>query len=141
MIAAPCSCCSQWRGLIAVPVSPTLISCSTFTWPVSVSTSTSAAVADGKPIFRALLRLAGFRVHVRRRRLANRFRRERRAETAELGEKNLSDGHAAFFHAAHVNTAFPRDQIVRIDLQVSTRPLRITALLTLPAAMRTALPM
>ena len=34
-------------GLIAVPVSPALKSCKTVTRPVSVSTSTSAAVAEG----------------------------------------------------------------------------------------------
>ena len=45
MMAAPESCVSTMRGLIAVPTSATLTSRSTRNCPVSVSTSTSAPVA------------------------------------------------------------------------------------------------
>ena len=46
MVAAPTSCCSQYLGLMAVPASPAAWNCSTSSRPVSVSTSTSTALAE-----------------------------------------------------------------------------------------------
>src|SRR5687768_3437625 len=72
----------------------------------------------GEPILRALFRLPGFRVHVRRGRLANRFRRESGAYATELGEKNFTDRHTLFFHAAYDDPAVAHEEIVWVDLQL-----------------------
>jgi len=54
---------------------------------------------------------------MRSRGLAHRFRRKRRPQTAELGEKDLADTHAALFHATHIDAPFARRQIVGINFE------------------------
>ena len=51
-------------------------------------------------------------------RLTNGFRCKRGAEAAELRQEDLTDRHAALFHAAHNDSPVARDQIARVDFQL-----------------------